>query len=244
MFRFLTLIDFIQQMPLLDMLRYQPFMNGSIDIVSFRYFLTFAYSESPSDTPQVRGTPASGKTMLAQLLGQYLSQQEPDVDVIWADEWPIQEVKDIGGYRPYLKRLGWKEGQKTVFIFDEAQTSYEDSVLWNGFFKSIHAYDDRRAITFASYGSPCSRITMLGTSIELVDSQRVTLRPIDHEDGLQPAGLLFSRIELDDLISRLCSGHHYFHQSFLDAIFDLTGGHVGAIYDLVKTITGDDVSLL
>jgi hypothetical protein len=225
--------------------QYQHFMNDSRDILSFRYVLALLILGHFPIRLQVRGTPGSGKTVLAQLLAEYVSEQEPDVDVIWVQAWPINKVKYIG-HRAYLRHLGWKEGQKTVFIFDDAEKSYQDWGLWNAFFKSIHDYDDRCAIAFSSYGSPCSWMTTAGTKVRFLvcDSQRVSLRPIDHGDGFQPVGLFFSRLGFGDLISTLCSANHFFHQSFLDAIFDLTGGHVGAIQYLVRTIAAHDVGLL
>jgi hypothetical protein len=199
-----------------------------------------------SDSLQVRGTPASGKTRLAQLLAQYIILQEPASHVIWVGTWPLEEVKELGGYDSYLRnKKGWVEGKATVFIFDEAQVSYEDSDLWISFFRSMHDYKDRRAIVFASYGSPGSRIIMRGTPIQLNDSQRVTLRPIPHQDGLQPAGLFFTRMEFDDLISKRYPDALYsFDSSFFDAVFDLTGGHIGAICDFVEIIAAHDVGPL
>lgn len=184
--------------------------------------------------------------MLAKLFAQYIRQQEPASHVIWVGTWPLEEVKSLGGYHSYLRTMkGWEEGKVTVFIFDEAQLSYEDSDLWIHFFRPMRDYSDRRAIVFASYGSPGSRISMLGTPIQLDDSQRVTLRPIPHKDGLQPAGLFFTRKEFDDLISKRYPNTQYcFHSSFFDAVFDLTGGHVGAICDFVQIIAAHDVSPL
>jgi Cdc6-like AAA superfamily ATPase len=81
-------------MPYPDMPQYQHFMK--LRKYSFvEVFSDIAYSGSPSDTLQVRGTPAGGKTILAQLLAQYVSQQEPDVDVICVQAWPIEEVENL-----------------------------------------------------------------------------------------------------------------------------------------------------
>jgi hypothetical protein len=198
------------------------------------------------DSSQVRGTPASGKTVLAKLLGQHILQEDPAVDVIFVNGWPLEEVKDLGGHWSYLQtRHGWVPGQQTVFIFDNAEMSYKDWDLWTGLFKSIHEYDDRRAIVFTSYGTPTSRIVIEGTPIYLNDSQRVTLRPVPHQDGLPPVGLLFSRLEFDDLVSKFYpSSEHVFHSSFFDAVFDITGGHVGAVWNFMSVIAAHDVGLL
>jgi hypothetical protein len=194
--------------------------------------------------------------MLALLLAQYIHQQEPAVHIILVNGWSLEEVKQNGGWRAYLQReKGWEEGKKTVFIFDEAQTTYEDFDLWSVFFKSAVAYNDIFVIAFASFGSPISDTTpnysgptstsSLGipsTPIFVSDSQRVTLRPVDLDDDFDPVGLLFSRMEFDDLVrKKFSSPEHYFHPSFLDAVFGLTGGHVGAIHDFLNIITAHDV---
>ena len=167
------------------------------------------------------------------------------MNVIWISNWPIQEVKTSGGAYAYLQMQGWVPSDKTVFIFDDAQASFEDVVLWNDFFKTIHGYDKRRAIAFIGYGSPMSRTYTQGIPIEWNDSQRVTLRPIDHGDGLPAVGLFFSREEFDDLIFRQYPILEYhFHSSFLDSVFHLTAGHVGAVLAFVTVIVGNDVSLL
>ena len=97
------------------------------------------------------------------------------MNVIWISNWPIQEVKTSGGAYAYLQMQGWVPSNKTVFIFDDAQASFdsEDVVLWNNFFKTIHGYDKHCAIAFIGYGSPMSWRYTQGIPIEWNDSQRV-----------------------------------------------------------------------
>jgi hypothetical protein len=198
-----------------------------------------------SDSLQVRGTPASGKTTLALLLAKRIREQDPTVNVIWVNGWPQEEVAGMGGWRHYLEHKGWIEGQRTVFIFDEAQLSYNDWGLWNGFLKSMDDFNDRRAIAFVSYGSPTRRIEIKGTSITLVAHQRVTLRPISHDDGLPSVGLFFSQEEFDDLVSkRYPPEQYFFDSSFFDGLLLVTEGHIGAISDFIGIITAHDVRLL
>ena len=149
----------------------------------------------------------------------------------------------IGGWLAYLQyEKGWVQGKKTIFVFDEAQLSYEDFSLWGEFFKELPNYEELFAIAFANYGSPTPYMVMQGIPIFVSDLQRVALFPIDHSDGLGAVGLLFSRMEFNDLVcKRFPSSEHHFHPSFFDAVFNLTGGHVGAIHDFVETITAHDV---
>jgi hypothetical protein len=163
--------------------------------------------------------------------------------VIWIQGWSRNEVKSKGRWERYFEtEMGWVKHEKTVFVFDEAQMSYEDGDLWNNFFKSIHSYRNCRAIAFASYGSASSRFIIAGTPIVIEDTQRVTLRAIQHKDDLPPVGLFFTRMEFHDLVSNLYPSREYcFDTSFFDAVFDLTEGHVGAIHDFVKIIVAHDV---
>ncbi len=167
---------------------------------------------------------------------------EPTTDVISIATWSTKEEVTSGEWKTQLRRRGWVEQNETVFIFDEAQLSYGDTDLWNNFFKSIHEYPRCRAIVFASYGSPTSRIKIRGTPIIIPQWKRVTLHAILHEDNLPAAGLLFTRMEFNDLFSVMYPSPEYvFDTSFFNGLFDLTEGHVGAIVDLMGIILADDV---
>jgi len=191
---------------------------------------------------QVRGTPASGKTSLAELVGARVREQEPATNVIWVQGWPPKPVHEGGPHwKDYLKTMGWDQSEQTVFIFDEAQLSKWDGDLWNNFFKPISSFPQRRAIIFTSYGSPYSHITIAGTPIFIEDAQRVTLRPIQYDDGTASVGLLFTQTEFDDLVTKQYPKNH-FDSSFLNNVFDLTGGHVGAFLDFIKIIVNHKAS--
>ena len=49
-----------------------------------------------SEFLQVRGTPASGKSTLATLLGRYIRVQEPNVRVLWIGGWKLDDVAECG----------------------------------------------------------------------------------------------------------------------------------------------------
>jgi len=198
-----------------------------------------------SEFLQVRGTPASGKSTLAKLLGRHICAQESGVHVIWISGWKHDDVKECGGWYYYLKQKGWIPGKDTVFIFDEAQVTYNDGGLWNDLFKGIQDYPDRRAIAFASYGSPSSSIVIEGTPIFIAPATRVSLLPTAHEDNLPAAGLLFTLAEFDELVSKQYPDREYhFDRFFLDMVFEITEGHVGAIHSFLSIILGSNVMLL
>jgi hypothetical protein len=136
--------------------------------------------------------------------------------------------------------MGWDKHEPTVFIFDEAQLSYWDGDLWNNLFKCM-SFTECRAIAFASYGRPTSHITIAGTPIFIEDAQRVTLRPIQYDDDIASVGLFFTRTEFDDLVTKRYP-MNCLDSSFLDNVFDLTGGHVGAFLDFIKIVVNHNVS--
>jgi hypothetical protein len=124
------------------------------------------------------------------------------------------------------------EGDKTVFIFDEAQLTYWDVDLWRDFFKNLQGSGDTQAIIFTSYGSASTRFYVAGTPIDLNDMQRVTLKPIPHKDNLPAVGLCFTKDEMAEMVSVLYAGGHYFHEWFFRSLFLVTGGHPGALCDV------------
>lgn len=172
------------------------------------------------------------------------------VHIISVTGWPRERVDEAGGWEAYLQLEKRREkSKKTYFIFDEAQVSYVDDELWSNFFRILSHWDNQFAIAFASHGSLTSELSMQSTPFQFQltpyfvnDWQTITLYPIDHHDGLGSVGLLLTRTEFDELTSKqFPSPDYYFDLSFFNAIFDLTGGHVGAVLDLVKIISASDV---
>jgi len=150
-------------------------------------------------------------------------------------------IGKAGGHRNYFKEQGWVEGDKTVFIFDEAQLTYWDGSLWRDFFKNLHGSKDTQAIVFTSYGSASTRFYVVGTPIDLNDMQRVTLKAIPHKDNLPSVGLCFTKDEMDELVSVLYTEGHYFHEWFFRTLLLVTGGHPGLLCDILRIIVADDV---
>ncbi len=128
-----------------------------------------------------------------------------------------------------------------MFIFDEGQLTYWDVNLWRDFFKNLYRSEDTQAIVFTSYGSPSTRFYVVETPIDLNDMQRVTLKPIPHKDNLPSVGLHFTKDEMDELVSVLYAGGHYFHERFFRSLLLVTGGHPGALCDFMRIIVANDV---
>jgi hypothetical protein len=185
----------------------------------------------------VRGTPASGKTTLALLLKKNIEDTEQRDCVTYISSWDRREVTDTG----WLAGPGhdWKSESRSVLIIDEAQMSYWDFQFWNTFVKGITTDQTDRVILLASYANPAVAPGANPVIIPLF--RQITLRPIDHDDGLPSAGLLLTRSEYTGL--RIVTDER-FDQSLIDGIFHISGGHVGAIRDLVEVISRNSVGFL
>jgi hypothetical protein len=49
-------------------------------------------------------------------------------------------------------------------------------------------------------------------------------------------------MEFDDLVGKQFSSfEYYFYPSFLDEVFHLAGGHVGAIHDFMEIVAANDI---
>jgi len=86
-------------------------------MASSRYRCNVEFKKILPDSLQVRGTPTSGKSTLAKLLGRYIKDREPAIDLIWISGWTFTDVEAAGGWERYLKdKRHWVEDKKTVFI--------------------------------------------------------------------------------------------------------------------------------
>jgi hypothetical protein len=177
--------------------------------------------------------------LLTELVGDCIHQQEPATDVIWVQGWlrkPGEPCWDV-----YLTTMAWVQLKQTVFIFDEAQLSKWDEDLWHNFFKSMSSFPKYCAIPFVSYGSPYSHIIIAGTLIFIVDAQRVSLQPIQCDGDTTSVSLLFTQTEFGNLVTKQYP-RNVLDLTFLDNVFDITGGHVGAFLDFIKIIVDHKVS--
>jgi hypothetical protein len=83
-------------------------------------------------------------------------------------------------------------------------------------------------IIFTSYGSPYSHIT-------------IALWPIQYNDDTTSVSLLFTWTEFSDLVTKWYP-RNCLDLSFLDNVFNITGGHVGAFLDFIQIIVNHKVN--
>ena len=211
--------------------------------INLYWYVNILKSQHLSDSLQVRGTPGSGKTVLSWLLAWHIYQHDQTAHVIFVSGWDLDHVRRLGGWKLYLQHeKGWDEENKTVLIFDEAEATYGDSDLWLQFFIHVEDYQNQSVIVFSGHGSPTSqlRVSDTNTPWSVGDLQRVTLH---RGDGPGAVGLLFTRAEFNDFINkRFPSPEFRFHPTFYDSVFDITGGHVGAICGFLGVIIAHSVS--
>jgi hypothetical protein len=157
---------------------------------------------------------------------------EPNTHVAYIPTWlGMQNMHEKGGWRKWL-RPTWDFQEGSVLIVDEAQTSYWNTNFWLQI-KAIKLESRYRVITFASYGS-AGRNNFDAIPHHITPVQDVSLWPADHGDGIA-VGLLLTKSELSDLAAKQVVGHR-FDASFLNCMFDLTNGHVGACEDLMRIV--------
>lgn len=181
---------------------------------------------------QVRGTPASGKTTLMELVANKLFQRHNRTIPIYnLSGWNRVEVEKAGNWGRYLGQQtgvsgsNWL-GYSAYLLIDEAQRSYWDDALWADFFKKIQEYKGNPlVILFTSFGSP--GIGYEGhyleedkpTPLKFSPEQQISIRPdesLDYSqsflrtsnDGVvefcyfRPVGLLLEEDEAIDIVTR------------------------------------------
>ncbi|KAF8246934.1 hypothetical protein K440DRAFT_601858 [Wilcoxina mikolae CBS 423.85] len=214
---------------------------------------TLAEMLDQSNVVHVRGTPASGKTTLAQLLHSYYLER--DIPAVFIPCWPVpgsipaspssylnilvQECH-IAGYTDINQST--LRDTDIVLILDEGQMSYGDQGLWLGFVKTQNGRrSGPRICVFTSYGSPSggpSDFTQGSPLSFLGVEQRVsiTISPMENSPRI---GLFYSRDEFDDVVRRLSADPRRplrLHTDAKDYVFELTSGHAGAVEGVIGMI--------
>lgn len=191
----------------------------------------------------VRGTPSSGKTTLALLLLDHYKYR--DKPVVLIDGWHnvsnptthLVEQSILSGYDGVtpsnLRTLD------IVFLFDEAQQSYQDSRLWLGIIKSQSLRPSGPKIClFSSYGSPATGPTQYphgSTPIHFGAEQRVSIS-VSSIPGAPSICLFYNEEEFSEVVRLRCAGPtHKFAMdpNAIDYLYLITNGHPGAVTSLL-----------
>jgi hypothetical protein len=185
----------------------------------------------------------AGKTILALLLKEYIEKKEQRACVTYISSWNQVDVEKAGRWYDWIAGSDYewppKPGSQPVLIIDETQMSYWDLEFWNTFVKGITTDQNQRVILFASYGSPV--VSPGSTPIVIPTFRQISLRPIDHGDRLPSAGLLLT---WNEYMGLNIITEERFDQILIDAIYRISGGHVGAIRDLVDVRSRNSVGFI
>jgi hypothetical protein len=187
---------------------------------------------------QVRGSPASGKTTLAKLLGGYIDRTEGNsVSTTFLGMWPHN------GYgmhwEAFLLKSGWTDKMRSFLIIDEAQTSYWDVSLWNDLFKQYSDFKIIHIILFASYGSPEPTVPNDITPWDIPQEHRITLHASNPDKGIPPVGLFFTEFEAMSAALHIDGD---ISSTIIKNAYNLTLGHTGAFRAIIDIVLASDVS--
>jgi len=165
----------------------------------------------------------------------------PHASVYVVDSWPPSNAPADSGLTAKLKLIDPtfpNEDNLTFLLFDEGQDTYEDQHLWNTFFKRIHdgllCY---HAILFCSYGSPSANPLdyKKGTPPLLSPAARVSLWHEKHS-----IGLLLNPTEFNEVVAGYAKKPErklLLDPELQDHFYALTGGHVGAVIQLLRVVS-------
>jgi len=211
----------------------------------------------------VRGTPASGKTYLSELLWDHYRKEGRKAFLIkkWEDldsEDPWGSLIELVKKRNKVLKettasnvtssqweqdLSWILTSNTVILVDEAQGTYHDDVLWNTILKkrqsSFLGYNFRLCL-FCSYGSPeAGPDQTFFTPVRLSNQQCISLTPQSQQDS-PPIGLFYDKEEFKDVVARSIPNEHQvkftYDESAQDYIFALSNGHPGAVESILSAL--------
>lgn len=192
----------------------------------------------------IRGTPASGKSILRILLTRYINVVHPNWTVSSQEAWPQDlQDNDFNGTAAFIEgclnlpRDQFYSTQDRVLLVDEAQLTYSNVYFWNSFLKLIDNHQGVHVILFSSYGS--RPIDLVGVTPPVLHAdQRISL-VWTANDLFDPVGLLFTRDEAREVVALTVQYHQdkpNFAPELLDWLYYLSGGHAGALDGLVQIL--------
>lgn len=196
-----------------------------------------------SNVIHIRGTPASGKTTLAGFLREHLVQNGETVVYIemWRAAWTYKENLQTAARERGLNICDDAlSDANVIWIIDEGQASYADDTFWTHFVKKQHGRKSgAKLVFFTSYGSPTagpSDWTVGSPLAYLGPPQRVSIT-VSWAPGSSNISLFLNRVELSDMVTRLCGDIRLPFKVTPDALqylWEVTRGHPGAIYSIIS----------
>jgi hypothetical protein len=216
---------------------------------------------------RVRGTPASGKTTVMNLVvNQLLENYGKEKPIHVLTDWNESKVDGKGGWGAYLKHKTGVHGNQWLtypayLVIDEAQVSYWDAELWTDFFKRIVPLVSPYILLFTSYGSPgrgfvgFSEKRHMQTPLIFAPEQQISLRAdenIRYYDPwradllLTPVGLLLDQdeaLEVVTLITKHMQPRPSLTEDLKKGLALFSGGHIGLLESLLRALHGVSVSI-
>jgi hypothetical protein len=210
---------------------------------------------------QIRATPASGKTTLLRLLRAYCRSNESDFDVVCLlTGWPDKPPGDIGEwFKAFVERIGLgvtikdlgttqPYSKKIAILLDEGQHSYHDLQLWHSFIKTdLKTRTHIRFVMASCYGSISDgdynehhehRRRRGAPTPDFIGEERIVQL---YESPPKP-GVFFTKAEFAELENKFSkSTTLQLNSSFRKSLFNITGGHCGAVFDLLHNIFSSSV---
>jgi len=110
----------------------------------------------------------------------------------------------------------WQQ-DKAVFIIDEAQLSYDDTLFW---LECVKGQKDNSSgpflILFSSFGSPTATVLKIKGSAPVDHSPRQRVSLLPQVDGATDLSLCFDFNEVEDLCSSMIGNRFNVDQEFVD----------------------------
>ncbi|KAA8904998.1 hypothetical protein FN846DRAFT_919559 [Sphaerosporella brunnea] len=196
----------------------------------------------------IRGTPASGKSVLLHLIREELANKYSELSTYVLNCWP-QNMSDVES-TSFVENLFHAtlmsifSTPDRVLLLDEAQTSYSDTGFWNGVLKQlVQPAQGAYIILFSCYSYPGHvpfpmAAETAGTPLIFADAQRIGLSWF----GDPPAGMLFRKEETVALCQRRSTAKAsplIIAPDLVDWLHEMTGGHVGALVSMITIISSD-----
>ncbi|KAJ7694024.1 hypothetical protein B0H16DRAFT_38823 [Mycena metata] len=190
---------------------------------------------------QIRGSAASGKTTLLNLVHLHLRSNGVHV-VRYDDPWPTNSAACKFLHSELVEAYNRADNENpTCILIDEGQTTYQDLILWNRFFKSWsgHGRQGFSLLIACAWGSTSSHTMATGpyTPMELDASRRLELRP----SAVDPWGLLFRFEESNELIDSAVNAKliPQLDQDLRKHLHERSSGYAAVLRSLVSYIQAD-----